>query len=146
MIDFEEKENQIKAFIEENFPDYISGAELEQMDAYIDDFLDFDKYKQNKKFFYNFSTYDFNDLSNESNSATFNVSFYIVLKGEEAGTLRSNLLKYAAAFYKMFEKSGNNLNGIFDFGKIDTVNFYNAAEGHKELKVCSLDVTFQIEV
>lgn len=36
--------------------------------------------------------------------------------------------------------------GIFDHGLLTECNFYNAAEGHKELKVCEIEFEFETEI
>lgn len=146
LMDFEEKETAVKNFIESNLPSYLTAAELPSVDAFVDDFLDFDKYKASTQIFYDFVNYTFENLTNQSNKLNFRMSVYVVLRNDTPATLRTNLLKFAACFYQLFAETGGNFGGIFDHGLLTECNFYNAAEGHKELKVCEIEFEFETEL
>lgn len=146
MIDFLNKEEQIKTFIETNFPTFVQSLELPAIDKFIDDYVDLDKYKYNNEVFYNFNGYHFEDLSNDSNSAQFDMTLYFALRGDTPANLREKMLGYATAFYSFFDTYGDNFNGLFDFGTVTDVSFYNAAEGTPDCKVCSMSFRFFVEV
>lgn len=145
-MDFKTQQNNIKEYIEEHLPSVLTSMNLANMDAYIDDFLDLDQYSKSKQLFYNFSYYNYDFLSNESESEIFEFSVYLVFRKDNSDNLRDNMLDYATAFYKMFEDSGCNLGGIADYGRIETVQFYPAAEGYPKVKIAELTIRLHTEV
>lgn len=146
MIDFLQTRIEIKNYIETHFADYTNQLELPLIDKYCDDFIDFDKYKQNNILFYNFNNFDFSDLSNESEYYTHNFSIFLAVRGANAETLNARMTGYATAFYKMFEDSGNCFDGISDYGIIQNVSFYPAATGANNIKVCQMEIILKKEV
>lgn len=139
MIDFLKKQNEIKEFIKSKFETYLTEG-LSAPSKYVDDFVDLDKYNQPSILFYNFSQYNFSDLSNESQNQEITFSVYFVCRGNNADTLKEKLLKYTACFYSFFEETGRNFGGLIDYGNIDTVNFYEAAEGNTNIKVSEIQM------
>ena len=139
-MDFKSQQNAIKTYIESHLPAILTAGNLTDFDAYIDDFLDLDKYTKSRQLFYNFSYYNYDYLSNESQSNEFEFSVYLVFRNDKVALLRDNMLDYASAFYEMFDESGCNLGGIADYGLIRTVEFFPAAEGHKDVKIAELTV------
>ena len=146
MIDFSEKESAIKAFVEKSLPEYFESAGIGEEIVFVDDFPDFDKYKSPVIIFYDFELYSFGDLTNESNEARANVSFIIALRGESSHKLRDKLRKACSAVYKMSEDTGGNFGGIYDFGKITQVSFFNAANGNTALEVARIDCECRTEI
>lgn len=145
IMNFEAQQNAIKNYIETNLPLVLAEAELPDFDAYIDDFIDLDEYQKPKQLFYSFGSYNYDDLSNESNSETLQFSVYLCFMDNTRALIKEQMLKYSAAFYEMFARSGNNFKGIADYGKIDTVDFYNAAEGNEDIKVAEITFTLITE-
>lgn len=109
LMDYEAKETAVKNFISENLPQYLIAAELPAVDSFIDDFLDFDKYKANTQIFFDFVNWTFENLTNESSKLNFRMSVYVVLRGAVPETLRANLLKYAACVYQLFRRLAETL-------------------------------------
>lgn len=144
-MDFRTQQEQIKVYIESHLPGFLSAQNLGNFDAYIDDFLDFDKYTKSRQLFYNFGFYNFDDLSNESESEDFEFSVYMVFRNGKSTDLKNNMLDYASAFYKMFDASGRNLDGIADMGIIQSVTFYPASEGNVNVKVAELQIRLYTE-
>lgn len=143
-MDFLQHQEEIKAYIETVMPTILADAELDNYDDYIDDFLDLDKYAKKKQLFYNFNNYTFDYMSNESNVEDFDFSVYLVFRGDKVSNLRKQMLNYASAFYKMFEDDGN-LGGIADYGIIQTISFYPAAEGYEDVKVAEVSMRLHTE-
>lgn len=144
MIDFGLKQTEIKNYIEENFTKSLEAIGLDNVN-YIDDFLDLDKYQKNNQLFYDFSNWDFSSLSNESNSATLHFNIYLTFRNGRVSALSDTMYKYAAAFYDMFHKSGDNFSGIFDYGIIENCKFYQAAEANVNVKVCAVSIRLVVE-
>ena len=144
-MDFKAQINGIKNYIESNLPEVLKSANLSNFDAYIDDFLDFDLYTKSNQLFYDFGFYNFEDLSNESNQGDFEFSVQLAFRNDTPANLNSKMLEYAAAFYKMFEDSGKNFGGVFDFGKITASSFYRFVEGKKGIKLVELTMHLGFE-
>lgn len=139
-MDYREQQNSIKTYIETYYPQYLTQAEKPQIEAYIDDFLDLDKYSKSRQLFYFFDYYNYEYLSNQSESEEFEFKVYIVFKNDRVQNLRDNLLDYTSIFYTMFDQSGRNLGGIADYGQITSVEFFPAAEGHREVKIAEITI------
>lgn len=144
-MDFKQQQDAIKTYIETNLKNTLQTRGLADFDRYIDDFVDLDKYTAKKQLFFNFGTYDFTNLSNESDSEDFEFSVYLVFRKDSTTNLRNNMLDYCSAFWEMFDNSGNNLGGIADYGAIMTVDFYPAAEGNLDVKVAELTIQLHTE-
>lgn len=144
-LDFLNQQEKIKKYIKENYKLVLSELSLEDVNEYIDDYLDFNKYTKAKQLFFDFGKYKFNSLSNESNEEEFEFKIYIAFKNGKAKDLKSLMLKYTAAFYEMFERSGGNFKGISDFGSIEDVTFYNATEANINIKLSEISVKLKTE-
>ena len=145
MIDFLTQQENIQKYIETNYPKVLNEQGLENVGAYINDFLDFDKYTKNTQLFYDFGNYDFSSLSNESNSEEIELHIYLTFKGASAKDLNKKMVKYTAGFYEMFERSGDNFDGLADFGIIESVSFFQATEGNPNVKLAELRIKLQTE-
>lgn len=144
-MNFKTEQDNIKNYIQTQFKEELKLDSLPDIDAYIDDFLDLDRYKRKSQLFYNFSDYIFKDLSNESDTEDMQMSIYLVFQGDTPEKLKNRMLEYSAIFYRMFEKSGSNFGGVADFGQIETVQFYNAAEGNPNLKISEFTIRLHTE-
>ena len=145
MIDFLTQQENIQAYIETNYPKVLEEIGLENVGAYINDFLDFDKYTKNTQLFYDFGNYDFSSLSNESNTEEIDLRIYLTFKGASSGDLNKKMMRYTAGFYEMFERSGCNFDGLADFGTIESVSFFQATEGNTNVKLAELRIKLQTE-
>ena len=58
-MDFKAQQNSIKKYIADNFKTTLAAGHLPDMDAYIDDYLDLDKYSKAKQLFYFFNYYNY---------------------------------------------------------------------------------------
>ena len=145
MINFKSYQDGIKDYIETNLMALLEESGMDNFTAYVDDFVDFDKYTQSKVLFYDFGEYTFEALSNESEAEDLEFKVVLAFRGSQNATLKDNALTYAAAFYQMFEASGNNFGGLADYGRIETVNFYNAVEGSKNIKLAELTIFLHTE-
>lgn len=144
-VDYTKQQQEIKNYIETNFPLILAEINLEDMSQYVDDFIDFDKYIKNRTLFYDFGNYNYSTLSNESNTEELVFSVYLAFRDKKVANLRDTMTKYASAFYEMFERGNGNLNGLSDFGLIETVRFYNATEANISIKMVELEVRLKTE-
>ena len=141
-VDYLKQQEQIKTYIETNFPIVLQEMGLPDMDAYIDDFLDLDKYQKSKQLFYNFGTYSYDYLSNESENEVMVLNIYLTFQKGKPSELITKMKRYTAALIEMFKRSGNNFGGIVDIGIYENVYFYLAAEGSTDVKVA--DIQFRL--
>ena len=145
MIDFLTQQENIQEYIKTNYPVVLQEQGLENVGAYINDFLDFDKYNKKTQLFFDFKSYTFHSLSNESNSEELELHIYLSFRGDSAKELNKKMLLYSAGFHEMFERSGCNFGGLTDFGIIETTTFYPETEGNPNLKVAELTLKLQTE-
>lgn len=145
MIDFLTQQENIQEYIKTNYPVVLQEQGLENVGAYINDALDFDKYNKKTQLFFDFKSYAFHSLSNESNSEELELHLYLSFRGDSAKELNKKMLLYSAGFYEMFERSGCNFGGLTDFGIIETTTFYPETEGNPNLKVAELTLKLQTE-
>ncbi|EMB20700.1 hypothetical protein HMPREF9723_02160 [Treponema denticola OTK] len=144
-MNFLDQQEKIQEYIKKNYKIVLSELSLEDVNDYIDDYLDFDKYTKAKILFFDFGKYKFNSLSNESNEEEFEFKIYIAFRNGKAKDLKSLMLKYTAAFYEMFERSGGNFNGVADFGVIEDITFYNATEANINIKLSEISIKLKTE-
>lgn len=144
-MDFETQQNAIKTYIQSHLPTVLTAKNMSNLDAYVDDFLDLDKYTKSKQLFYDFNEYNFDVLTGQSRQEEFRFSIYLVFRKSAKADLKSQMLQYASALYEMFETSGSNFGGIADYGEISTVQFYLAAEGNLDVKIAQVDFTLYTE-
>ncbi|MGI5068277.1 hypothetical protein [Treponema denticola] len=145
ILNFVDQQEKIQDYVKKNYKIVLKELNLEDISEYVDDYLDFDKYKKNKSLFFDFGKYSFDSLSNESNQEELEFRVYIVFRNGKSKDLKKELAKYTACFYEMFERSGGNFNGIADFGSIDEIAFYNAVEGNVNLKLSELTIKLKTE-
>lgn len=143
--DFWEREFRIQFEICSNLPEELRKHGFNDCDAYINDFLDFDRYKFDTELFFNFGSYYIQPLTNESNGANFTFDLFLAFRGDTGDNLHEKMLAYADSVYNVFKASGFNFNGAVD-GQVNTeVYFYNAAEGNVNMKVCAITFTTSSE-
>ena len=150
-MDFKKQQEDIKNYIETHLPDALKELKLEPFSKYdsshflIDDFLDLDSYKKNNQLFINFDSYNYDDLTNDSGLEDFTFDLTMAFMGAKRNQLKSKMMDYATAIYKMFYDSGSNFEGIADYGKITTIQFYPFAEGNPDVKIAELTVHLYTE-
>ena len=92
-MDFFELEENISAYIEREFSEYLQEKELSKP-LFIKDNIDLDKYKSNLTVFFDFASFNFENLSNESQSANLTLDLYFVRRNGTPEKLRKELLTY----------------------------------------------------
>lgn len=142
-MDFFELEEKITEYIENGFSEYLEKAEISKP-AYIRDVIDLDKYKGNLTVFFDYASFNFENLSNESQTANLTLDLYFVRRNGTPENLRKDLLNYISKFYAWFYKD-RTLNGIVDFGTITELNNYDVASGDKGIKITQVTITLELE-
>jgi hypothetical protein len=144
-VDFLRQQDEIEGFIESNYRNYMIDN-LPPPQAYVDDYLDLDKYRQDFSMFFNFGSYGFERETNVSENQETLLAVFLVVRNDDTGKLREKLLKYTTSFYRFFDEAGGNFDGLVDYGKIESITFFNAAEGQKNVKVAQIDVVLNNEI
>lgn len=160
-MNFLGKETEIFNFIKDNLGNYLVNLPALSETDYIQDFVDFDKYKQKNCVFVNTENAQFEPLS--SNSMNENLTMHVIFKccGDTTENLRKRIRNYATAFWNFFYDDGSctdiipeatiipcdqDFNGAIDFGIISYVDFYDAADGNPQIKVCDITLALSAEV
>lgn len=142
-MDFYSLQKKIESHIEEKFNAYLEEEELEKP-SYVSDYLDLDKYKANFSVFFDFDSYRFENLSNESMSASLTLDLYFVVRNGVSQALKQKLMEYVSKFYSFFY-SDRTLGGIVDYGTITELNNYDAVQGDKGIKITQITMSLELE-
>lgn len=143
-MDFYELEENITKYIEDNFTSYLQEANLTKP-AYVKDVIDLDKYKYSFTIFFDYASFKFENLSNESHKASVSLDLYFVRRNGIPEALKRDLLNYVSKFYKWFYNN-ISLGGIIDYGTITELNNYDAASGDKGIKITQITLDMELEL
>lgn len=142
-MDFFELQEKIENYIEKNFSAYLQDENLKSP-SFVSDYLDLDKYKSNFTIFFDFDSYNFENLTNESMKANLTLDLFFVARGATSATLKKNLMNYVSKFYSFFYAE-RSLCGIVDFGTITEINNYDAVQGDKGIKISQITLNLELE-
>ena len=146
MIDFYNKQLQIESYIQEKFNGYLTEKELSVPDRYTSETIDLDKFKNSTTVFFAWTGIDFDDLSNETQNQKLKLEIAFCCRNGTEKDLQKKSFDYASNFYNWFYNSGKrNFNGLIDYGTIQTVEPYTAAEGNKYIKFINLVIELNLE-
>lgn len=145
MIDFLQQQDRIKNYVTYNYPKILEELNLPDVGAYISDFIDLDKYTKSTQLFFDFGDYQFSNLSNESNTQEITAHIYLTFKNKKSTELHELMMKYAACFYELVERSNQSFDGVVDFVRVAGVRFYDAAEADLNIKVADITLTIVTE-
>lgn len=142
-MDFFELQEKIENYIKENFSAYLQNENLKSP-SFVSDYLDLDKYKSNFTIFFDFDSYNFENLTNESMKANLTLDLFFVARGATSATLKKNLMNYVSKFYSFFYAE-RSFSGIVDFGTITEINNYDAVQGDKGIKISQITLNLELE-
>jgi len=144
MINFRNKLETIKGFIEANYPEYLKHFNIKPP-VVTCEFLDFDKFKQEFMLFIEFNNVAFNadDYEDDCISiARVSCDIFLVFRNATVESLREKMLDATSALYELFRceriKIAHNIN-------IDSTEFFNYVEGRNCLIASKMPVEFDIE-
>ena len=123
MMDYKSQQNAIKTYIESHLPAILTAGNLTDFDAYIDDFLDLDKYTKSRQLFYNFSYYNYDYLSNESQSNEFEFTVYLVFRNDKVAFVGGNERAINALFEIINEKMEPD-SGTYKWGITTSTDYF----------------------
>jgi hypothetical protein len=144
-MNFREQQENIIKFITDNYvkylPETIKGPEI------TTDFLDFDRYKGNFTLFIDFARIDFRQNKYDDDCGDIEhlaLTVYLVHRNDKSTVLQNNNLDSAYAFYEMIKNK--SVLGTVQDTVIESMDFYNYAEGTKYLVVTEINVSLSIEI
>lgn len=144
-INFLEQQDRILDYIQNHYEEYIPEG-YGPPDNYTSDFMDLDKYKNDFTVFFDFGTYTFSLKTNESELQEFILTTNLVVRNDKSEKLRKKILEYVTAFYQMFDQSDQCFDGAVDYGKINSITFFDWVEGSKNLKVAEIELLLRNEI
>jgi hypothetical protein len=143
MIDFKVQQEKIYNFIVDNYNNYLPA--YLQNPIYTKEFLDMDKFKNNFTVFIDFAQITFPQSNYEDDCEEverLNLTIYLVHRNNTSETLQENNLDSSYAFYKLI-KDKPDLIFVQEI-TIDSIDFYNWAEGNKYLVVSEFTLSMTI--
>ncbi|MDR0411247.1 MAG: hypothetical protein LBH75_04650 [Treponema sp.] len=142
-MDYRAKENAVLEFIKTHLNEYT--VDLDAVTHFYNEWLDLSRYNFDVTLWTDFNAYAYQDLSSQSRLETGSLVVYIVCRNAVEQVLHDRLRDYTSAFFNMFEDTGCNFGGHADYGIIESVKFFDAAEGNPTLKVAEMTITFYKE-
>jgi hypothetical protein len=144
-LNFNEQQEAIINFISNNYKNYLTTGIPEP--EITTEFLDFDRFKKDFTLFMDFARIDFRQSNYKDDCGDIehlSVVIYLVHRNNNASILNKNNLNSAYAFYEMAAK--NPSLGIAQNTTIDSIDFYNWAEGNKYLVVTEINLSLDVEI
>ncbi|MDR0720519.1 MAG: hypothetical protein LBF78_12850 [Treponema sp.] len=132
-------------FLSGNYKKYLSDSFPEP--EITDEFLDFDRFKNDFTLFVDFARIDFRQSAYQDDcgdSEHLSLTVFLVRRNSESKTLRDDVLDAAWAFYKMVKE--NPGLGIAQNTVIDGIDFYNYVEGTKYLVCSEINLSLDVEI
>jgi hypothetical protein len=142
-MNFREQQNAIISFIKNEYPAYLPD-ELKNFEL-TTEFLDFDRFKKDFTIFTDFMQIKFGQSPFKDDCEDIehlNITVYLVHRNNTSAILQSNNLDTAYAFYKMVKD--NPRLGVAENTIIESMDFYNYAEGNKYLVVSEIVLSLQL--
>lgn len=142
MLSFREQQEKIIEFITNNYNNYLPSHLINP--AYTKEFLDFDKFKGNFTVFIDFARIDFRQSSYRDDCGDIEhlaLTVYLVHRNNASDILQANNLDSAYGFYKMLRD--NPRLAIAENTVIESIDFYNWAEGNKFLVVSEISLSLE---
>jgi hypothetical protein len=135
---FKEQQENLINFITNNY---------ELHPEIINDYIDFDKYKNDFSLFVDFSRIDFRQSKYDDDCGDIehlSITFYLVRRNNTPAILNADILDASYSLYK-FIKDYPNL-GIAQDTVIDSIDFYKYVEGSKYLVCAEFNLSLEIEL
>ena len=103
------------------------------------DFPDVDQMPVRTMFYIQPNWEDFEALSTESDSSTFNMAVFVICKKDRQENLTKKIYGYFNALYALL-RTNWSLDGMVDFTEITDADFYPAVEGNRNVQAIEASV------
>jgi hypothetical protein len=144
-MDFRKQEEIITDYLKNNFEKYLQEFNLKAPEV-VNDFLDFDKYKQSFIVFIDFDEVDFPQSGfNDSCSKTqrLAINFYLVFRNDAPANLQTKMLDATSAFCEMMWEFDARK---FLSSRVNKIHFFKFIEGANNIMSSKFTVEFEVEV
>jgi hypothetical protein len=139
---FRIQQETIINFVKNNYKKYLP-AHISEPEI-TTEFLDFDKFKKDFTLFFDFARIDFRQSTYEDDCEDIEhleLTIYLVHRNNASEALRNNSLDSAYSFYKMIKDEPSL--GVAEKTAIESIDFYNYAEGNKFLVVSEISLSLE---
>ena len=136
MLNIADYIENIKQYVKDNF------KPKTKVEDFIDDVLDLYKYKKSTIVFYDFDSFEFKELSNESKENELGFSITIVCRNDKSSNLLKKVQGLSSDFFNWFYDD-RTFGGLCDFGTISKIEFFNGAEN---IKASSIEIKLNKEI
>ena len=135
--------NQLKTVIQTQLNLHLeSGLEqISERNVQID-FPDIDQMPKNIMLYIQPNWSEYEALSTESDSSTFNVAVFIICKKDKQENLTRKIYGYFNALYSLL-RSNISLDESVDFTDINDADFYPAVEGNRNVQAIEASVSIR---
>jgi len=142
MIDFKNKLDSIKDFMEKTYPKYLETFDLEAPFV-TTEFLDFDRFKNSFCLFIEYDRVSFTSpyADDCKGIARIFCDVFLAFRNDTIANLDEKLLNASSAFYEMFRDERID---IADGITIQETNFFKYVEGNKHLVASKFSMEFDI--
>lgn len=142
-----QKQTAIYNYIKNNFKLALSEryGEDTDLDAYIQDFVNLDKYQKSKQMFFDWSNYSFDTLSLDSMVETVELHLILTFRNDTPTNLHNKMMEYAPILYNTITES-DGFNGLVDIVEVTNIEFYEATDTDQNIKVADLTVNMRDEI
>lgn len=142
-----QKQNQIVDYIKTHYKNDLSTyfEKETDIDAYIQDFINLDKYQSKKQMFFDWSNYSFNSLSLDSMEETCELHLLLSFKGASPAELHEQMMTYTPILYNTISNS-DGFGGIVDIVEVTNIEFFEATDTDKNIKVADLTLSMRDEI
>jgi len=143
-MNFKEQEKAITEYVKNNFQNYLKEFNLKDPEI-VNDWLDFDKYKQSFICFIDFDEVDFpfskfSDSCSETQRLV--VEFYLVFRNDTPSNLQNKMLDGTSAFCEMMWEFDVRK---FLSARINKINFFKFIEGSNNIMSSKFTVQFEVD-
>jgi len=135
--------NQLKTVIQARLSDYLEDGlpAITEKNVLIE-FPEVDQMPMSTMLYLQPNWADYESLSTESDSSTFNVAVFIICKRDRQESLTRKVYGYFNALYALL-RSNTSLDGHVDFSEIDNADFYPAVEGNRNVQAVEASVSIR---
>jgi hypothetical protein len=142
-VNFREQQSLIIQFITDNYKNYLPSSLSEP--EITTEFLDFDKFKGDFTLFIDFARIDFPQSNYKDDCEDIEhlaLTVYLVHRNNKSEILQANNLDSAYALYTMIKDKPSL--GVAENTIIESIDFFNYAEGNKYLVVSEIVLSLDI--
>ena len=135
--------NQLKIVIQTQLNSHLESGleEISERNVQID-FPDIDQMPKTIMLYIQPNWSEYEALSTESDSSTFNVAVFIICKKDKQENLTRKIYGYFNALYSLL-RSNISLDETVDFTDINDADFYPAVEGNRNVQAIEASVSIR---